>query len=454
MGSIFSAMYDRVLLWAQHPKAQTYLIVVTTIEAIFFPIPPDVMLAPMVLANRAKAWRLALVTTLASVLGGLVGYLLGFWALELVLPIIERAGYADAYASAVDAFNRFGIWFVILAGFSPIPFKLITVAAGALAMPWLGFVVGCVVGRGARFYLVAGIIYAGGARAAEHLRTWVDRIGWAVVVVAVILAVVLLAGCRATTPAPVEHRSGLTAAPVGIAPATYAVRANDTLYSIAFRFGLDWRDVARWNDIEPPYTIQTGDSIRLRRPVGPRSAVRQRPTRTTTRALPETRAISPPPTARRESSAPETPAVKQPVATVRAPRTSTDVSTRQVAGIDWRWPLNGPVARPFNPGASRQGLGINGERGDVIVASAAGEVVYSGTALIGYGELLIIKHSDQLLSAYGYNSKRLVDEGMRVEAGAPIAEIGQNIDGDWQLHFEVRKDGTAVDPRAYLPPVN
>jgi lipoprotein NlpD len=99
-------------------------------------------------------------------------------------------------------------------------------------------------------------------------------------------------------------------------------------------------------------------------------------------------------------------------------------------------------------------LGINGQRGDVITAAADGQVVYSGTALIGYGELLIIKHSPMLLSAYGYNSKRLVEEGMRVEAGAPIAEIGQNIDGDWQLHFEIRKDGQAADPRTYLPTQN
>ena len=455
MVAIFSTIYDRVLLWAQHPKAMTYLVIVTIAEAIFFPIPPDVMLAPMVLANRAKAWMLALVTTLASVFGGLVGYLLGFWALELVLPLIERAGYGEAYLSAVDAFDRFGIWFVILAGFSPIPFKLITVAAGALAMPWLGFIVGSLVGRGARFFMVAGIIYAGGARAAEHLRAWVDRIGWAVVVAAVVIAVVLLAGCRAPVPAPVEHRSGLSAAPVGIAPATYAVRSGDSLYSIAFRFGLDWRDVARWNGINAPYTIQTGDRLRLRKPVGPRVAVdSRRASPPATRPLPETQAIAPPPSqAPRENDAPRPKAPRETI-TVEAPAADAAVPTRRVAGVEWRWPLAGMIGRPFNPEATRQGLGINGQRGDVITAAADGQVVYSGTALIGYGELLIIKPSPTLLSAYGYNSKRLVEEGMRVEAGAPIAEIGQNIDGDWQLHFEIRKDGQAADPRTYLPNQN
>ena len=447
MAAIFSPIYDRVLMWAQHPKAQTYLILVSFIEAIFFPIPPDVMLAPMVLANRAKAWLLATVTMLASVAGGLVGYLLGFWALELILPVIEKAGYGEAYLSAVDAFNQYGIWFVILAGFSPIPFKLITIAAGALAMPWWGFIAGSLIGRGARFFMVAGIIYAGGARAAEHLRAWVDRIGWAVVAAAIIIAVVLLTGCRATTPAPVEHRSGLSAAPQGIAPASYRVRAGDSLYSIAFRFDLDWRDVASWNGINPPYTIATGDRLRLRAPVGPRVSLGTRTAQTSTRPVLETQAISPPDQPPREDRRAES-------VTLQAPATSVGQATRRVGGVEWRWPLAGSIGRSFDSSAARQGLGINGQRGDVIAAAADGEVVYSGAALIGYGELLIIKHSETLLSAYGYNSKRLVDEGVRVQAGAPIAEIGQNIDGDWQLHFEVRKDGAAVDPRAYLPTSN
>jgi len=131
-----------------------------------------------------------------------------------------------------------------------------------------------------------------------------------------------------------------------------------------------------------------------------------------------------------------------------------DAPTRRVEGLDWQWPLDGVVARTFDPSATRRGLGINGASGDVVVAAADGEVVYSGTALIGYGELVIIKHSPTLLSAYGYNSKRLVDEGMRVEAGAPIAELGQNTDGQWQLHFEVRRNGDAVDPRAFVPSSN
>ncbi len=175
---MFRGLYDRVLSASRHRHARRYLFGLSLTEATFFPVPPDVMLAPMVLADRQSAWRLAFLTTAASVLGGLIGYLIGLLAIEAVMPLIERAGYVDAYDAAVDAFERFGVWFVILAGFSPIPFKVITIAAGALGMPLLGFVFGAMIGRGARFYMVAGLIYAGGERAADYLRDWVDTLGW------------------------------------------------------------------------------------------------------------------------------------------------------------------------------------------------------------------------------------------------------------------------------------
>lgn len=461
MVAIFTPIYDRVLAWSRHPHAQWYLGMLSFIEAIFFPIPPDVMLAPMVLANRARAWWLAFVTTLASVLGGVVGYVLGFWALELVLPIIEQAGYGAGYEHAVDAFQKYGIWFVILAGFSPIPFKAITIAAGAMGMPWVGFIVGCIVGRGARFFMVAGIIFAGGERAAEHLRAWVDRIGWAVVAVALVIALLWLTGCTTThTPAPIVHRSGMSGQGSAVAPATYTVRSGDSLYSIAFRYGVDWQDVASWNDIGPPYTIQTGQRLRLRPPVGPRAkAGAGEVSQTTSRpATVETQPLRPAASVPARSAAIQAPtqtptqSPSAPAPVVRASKASGEVATRRVEGLDWRWPLAGRLDKPFDPSATRKGIGIGGQAGAEVVAAAPGEVVYSGTALIGYGELIIIKHSDTLLSAYGYNRKRLVEEGMRVEAGAPIAEIGQNTEGQWQLHFEIRRNGDPVDPRAFLPP--
>ncbi len=187
---MFQRLYDRVLQWSAHRHAEGYLVGLSVAEATVFPIPPDVMLAPMVLARRDRAWRLALLTTVASVCGGLLGYLIGYLALEFVLPLIERIGYLVHYQAAVEAFASYGIWFVILAGFSPIPYKIITIAAGALGMPVLGFVLGSVIGRGARFFLVAALIWSGGARATERLREWVDYIGWISIALALIAGLV------------------------------------------------------------------------------------------------------------------------------------------------------------------------------------------------------------------------------------------------------------------------
>ena len=178
---MFRGLYDRVLLWSGHRHAARYLAGLSVAEATFFPIPPDVMLAPMVLADRERAWALALLTTLASVAGGVIGYLIGWLGLELIYPLIERVGYVDHYRRAVVAFAEYGIWFVIVAGFTPIPFKIITIAGGALLMPLPGFILGSMIGRGARFFLVAGLVWAGGKTMADRLRNWVDAIGWAVI---------------------------------------------------------------------------------------------------------------------------------------------------------------------------------------------------------------------------------------------------------------------------------
>lgn len=175
---MFRGLYDRVLGWSRHRHARRYLAGLSFAEATVFPIPPDVMLIPMVLAERNAAWRLALLTTLSSVLGGLAGYLVGWLGMDLVQPLIERLGYMEAYGLAMEAFNRWGLWFVMLAGFTPIPFKMITLAAGALGAPLAGFVLGAFIGRGGRFFLVSGIIWAGGERVADRLREWIDWIGW------------------------------------------------------------------------------------------------------------------------------------------------------------------------------------------------------------------------------------------------------------------------------------
>ncbi|EKE71669.1 YqaA family protein [Gallaecimonas xiamenensis] len=183
---IFSPFYDRVLRWAAHPHAPRYLAVMSFVESIFWPVPTDVMLAPMALARPARAWRFALVATVASVLGGAVGFALGWLLFEpVVLPFVEWMGYQAKLATAKTWFDSYGIWVVLLASFSPLPYKVFTVTAGVMQMLFLPFMLVSLVGRAARFYLVAGLMRLGGARMAEKLRHYIDWLGWATVLLAV-----------------------------------------------------------------------------------------------------------------------------------------------------------------------------------------------------------------------------------------------------------------------------
>lgn len=166
--------------WARHRHAPWYLAGLSFAESSFFPIPPDVMLAPMALADTQKAWRLAAIATLFSVLGGAAGYAIGMFAFDMVQPLLVRAGYMDKYQLAVDWFNQYGVWVVFLAGFSPIPYKLFTIAAGVVAMAFFPFVIASAIGRGARFFIVAALMVWGGERMDQAMRRYVDRIGWLV----------------------------------------------------------------------------------------------------------------------------------------------------------------------------------------------------------------------------------------------------------------------------------
>ncbi len=183
---IFSALYDRVMHWAMHRHAEWYLAGLSFTESSFFPVPPDVMLAPMALARPERAWRLAALTTVASVLGGLFGYLIGHYAFIFIEPWIQRVGYTEAYQHAQDWFREWGFWAIFIAAFTPIPYKMFTIAAGVIAMPLLPFVIASLIGRGARFFLVAGIMQWGGARMERVLRQYIDRIGWVMVLAALI----------------------------------------------------------------------------------------------------------------------------------------------------------------------------------------------------------------------------------------------------------------------------
>ncbi len=177
---IFGPLYDRALLWAKHRYARFYLAALSFAESSFFPVPPDVMLAPMVLAERKKGWNLAAICTLASVLGGVLGYVIGAFFFDALAPFLTRHGYMDTINQAQSYFETYGFWFILVAGFSPIPYKLFTIAAGLLGMPLLPFLAGSIIGRGARFFLVAGLIILGGDRMANSLRKYVETIGWIV----------------------------------------------------------------------------------------------------------------------------------------------------------------------------------------------------------------------------------------------------------------------------------
>ncbi|WMS88533.1 YqaA family protein [Pleionea litopenaei] len=182
---IFSAMYDRCLRWAAHKHAVYYLGGMSIAESVFFPIPVDVMLAPMALANRNKAWFYATVCTLTSVVGGLIGYWLGAELFDVIFPYIESMGYAERLDTVKHWMNEYGWMVVFIAGFSPVPYKLFTVSAGVIGMALLPFLFASVIGRAARFYLVAGLMYWGGDTIERRLKPIIDWLGWSVILLAV-----------------------------------------------------------------------------------------------------------------------------------------------------------------------------------------------------------------------------------------------------------------------------
>lgn len=182
---IFGPLYLRVLDWSRHRHAQRYLGALSFAESSFFPIPVDVMLAPMCLADPGRAWRYASVATTFSVLGGIAGYFIGVGLFEAIEPWLRDSAYWNAYVTSRAWFDRYGVGAVFVAGFSPIPYKVFTIAAGVAALNLPGFIIASLIGRGARFFLVAGLIALGGARLESALRKYVEWLGWAVVAIAV-----------------------------------------------------------------------------------------------------------------------------------------------------------------------------------------------------------------------------------------------------------------------------
>jgi len=186
---IFSSIYEKVMMWSQHRFAPRYLAGLSFIESSFFPFPPpDVMLAPMSLSQPGKAWFFAGLTTVASVAGGIFGYLIGMFFYEALSleQVLKDVNYWDKFMLARSWFDEWGFWAVFLAGFTPVPYKLFTITAGVISMSFLPFVLASFIGRGARFYLVAGLMKWGGEPMEAKLRKYVDVLGWLMILIVVI----------------------------------------------------------------------------------------------------------------------------------------------------------------------------------------------------------------------------------------------------------------------------
>jgi lipoprotein NlpD len=270
-----------------------------------------------------------------------------------------------------------------------------------------------------------------------------------------VLACALLAGCAAPrrAPAPVEDRGmSRPATTIGVPaeaprvlpgaenagkPGYYTVRPGDTLVRIALESGQNWRDVARWNNIDNPNVLEAGQVIRIAPPAGAVAVAPAAPSSAPAAALPPASAPS--------SAASATRAPATAVPSTPAPAADED--------IPWGWPTPGAanVLAGFDE-QKNKGIDIAGRAGDPVVAAADGRVVYAGAGLRGYGNLIILKHNNTYLTAYAHNQTLLVKEDQAVRKGQKIAEMGSTDTDRVKLHFEIRRQGKPVDPTRYLPP--
>lgn len=260
----------------------------------------------------------------------------------------------------------------------------------------------------------------------------------------VALALGALSGCSYPEFTPVESgtRSDVPkSVPKTVKrPAYYIVRRGDTLYSIAWRYGFDYRQVAKWNAIGQPYTIYPGQKLRLSKP--PKTASAGAKTAAKSAPAPSKSASKPAPKASgARKSASSAPLKKSRKAAAKG----GDAPVKR-----WHWPAKGKVVTSFSRSGGK-GIDIAGRFGQPIQAAADGEVVYSGSGLIGYGQLIIVKHNKRYLSAYAHNNKILVKEGDTVRGGQRIAEMGRSGSNRAMLHFEIRRDGKPTNPMRYLP---
>jgi lipoprotein NlpD len=260
--------------------------------------------------------------------------------------------------------------------------------------------------------------------------------GW--VLKSTLLAFVLmLTGCTSSWQAPLETRSGgkrigepmpraYESANVMPNSDTYQVQRGDTLYAISWRTNTDFKELADWNEIDSPYVIYSGQELRLTPPT----------------KVAKTQAIQ-----RSSKTRSSTPTRVKP-----KPRKAVELDKVSVGNPRWLWPSKGRVISTFNArDPQRKGLKISGKEGSDVVATEAGRVVYSGSGLVGYGRLIIIKHNENYLSAYGHNKALLVEQGQAITKGQTIAQMGRINDAQAGLHFEIRRNGKPVDPMKLLP---
>ncbi len=286
-------------------------------------------------------------------------------------------------------------------------------------------------------------------------RTWALWLAWTALAV----------GCAAQKPAPVVDRTTPGAVrtpttvpekgPVVIREAkdgVYTVQRGDTLRAIATAFGVDLRDFMRWNDLTDASVLRVGQQVRVKppadtavtvTPITPSGAAEARPLPAPT-PLPPAGANAPAPV-----PAPAPPAVAPPESPSAAKPGTSPVAP--AAGLQWQWPAAGKVIEGFDAPRNK-GIDIAGTEGSPVVAAADGEVMHVGSALRGYGNLVIIRHPGDYVSAYGHNRKILVTQGQQVKRGQPIAELGRSDADRPKLHFEIRHQGTPLDPVKYLPP--
>ena len=274
-----------------------------------------------------------------------------------------------------------------------------------------------------------------------------------------LLSAMVLSGCaNKNRPAPVEDRSPNAArAPAKMVasadnagkPGYYSVKSGDTLIRIGMDNGQSWRDIARWNNIENPNLIETGQVLRVTPPEETGVVVRPvSSTNVVTTPAPANTASAPAP-------ASNTASVRPPASAANPPNASTP--TNNLANSDsaedtvsFQWPTRGNVLAGFDE-VKNKGIDIAGKAGDPVLAAADGKVVYAGSGLRGYGNLVILKHNNTYLTAYAHNQSLLVKEDQAIKRGQKIAEMGNSDADQVKLHFEIRRQGKPVDPAKYLP---